>query len=310
MKPEPKNIPDLVSIIYASYNRKNDLLNALRDIQHQTYQNLEIIVVDNGSTDGTAEAIKTQYPSLHLIELEENLGCPSGRNVGMRVASGEFIATLDDDAELEPTAIEKAVNLLKKHPDVAIVTGKVINTESNQAEYWQFNSDPAYMDKYFFTYYFGELCSLLRKSALDQVGLYPDNFFRQSENRDLGNRILDAGYKILYFPDFLVFHNGGSKSLLEYYYEYRNKLFIYIKQYHIRRIFFLSIPLSCLYFYRFLKYRQPLLIFKAWKDLINEWPVLMNERRVLRNTTIKNINQLKKYVHNLPRYYSKVSFKP
>lgn len=302
------NVPGLVSIVYASYNRKHDLLNALRDIQKQTYQSLEIIVVDNGSTDGTSEAIKLEFPDVHLIELKENLGCPSGRNVGMRVARGQFVTTLDDDAELEPTSIEKAVALLSRHPDIAVLTGKVINSQTKQPEYWQFKSDPAYIDKCFYTYYFGELCSIFRKSVLDEVGLYPDNFFRQCENRDLGNRILDSGHKILYFPDFLVYHSGGPKTLMEYYYEYRNKIYIYVKQYPWYRTLFLVVPLTFLYSLRFLGHRQPFLLGKAWKDIILEFPNLLKERRVLKKTTLRNMKRLKKSVHNLPKFYSNVRF--
>ncbi len=304
-----KFVHGLVSVIYATYNRRNDILNALDDLQKQTYNNLEVIVVDNGSTDGTVEAIKKQFTDVTLIALDKNLGCPSGRNVGIRKAKGEFIITLDDDAETEPNAIENGVNIMKDNPDIGVLSGKVITFDTKKPEHWFYNSPIEFIDKSYYTYFFVELSSLLRKKVLDEVGLYPDNFFRQYECRDLGNRILDAGYKIVHTPVILIYHKGPPISLSELYYNYRNSLYIYIKQYPIFQLVTQGIGLTGLFFMHFVKHKKPFLLLKAWHEVIRESRYLLESRKVLKPGTIKYIKQLKKYVNKLPKYYTKVQFR-
>ncbi len=305
-----KNIPDrLVSVVYATFNRRELILEALENLKKQTHQNIEIIVVDNGSSDGTSEAVKQQFPDIRLIQLPENLGCPGGRNVGIRVAKGEYIITLDDDAISDPHLIENGLNVLQDNPDIGVVFGKIINYHTEQYEEWLKKWPASYIDKSFFTYIFQEGCSLIRKKVFDEVGVYPENFFIQFENRDLGNRVIDAGYKILYYPPMIIYHKGNPKSTSEFFYAYRNSLYLYIKQYPYLRLFKYASALTCLYIYKFLKVKKIHLLPKAWYEVIKESKQLFKQRKVLKKSTIKEIDRLRKCVNNLNQYYSKIAFK-
>lgn len=299
----------LVSIVYATYNRKTDILSALEDLKKQTYNNFEIIVVDNGSKDGTSEAIKTNFPTAKIIGLKENLGCPAGRNIGIREANGEFIMTLDDDAISEPTLIERGATILRNNPDIGIVSGKILTHGTNQIESWDKKWSTEFIDNSFFTYIFQEGCSLIRKKVFDEVGVYPENFFIQFENRDLGNRVIDAGYKILYYPPMIIYHKGNPKSTSEFFYAYRNSLYLYIKQYPYLRLFKYASALTGLYIYKFLKVNKIHLLPKAWYEVIKESKQLFKQRKVLKKSTIKEIDRLRKCVNNLNQYYSKIAFK-
>jgi len=298
----------LVSVIYATFNRRKLILEALADLRKQTYKNIEVIVVDNGSTDGTANAIEKQFPGVTLIKLKENIGCPSGRNVGIRAAHGEYIMTLDDDAFSEPTLIEKGVYILKNYPQIGIVYGKIFTYPSMQIENWNNRSSSEFSSKSFFTYSFSEGGSLIRKKVLDEVGMYPENFFRQFENRDLGNRILNAGYRLLYYPRMVLYHKGTPAGTSELYYSYRNLIYLYIKQYPVARLIAYLMGLTGLFFIKFTKQGQTHLLVKAWFDIIKETKILLQQRNTLKKETIKEINRLRKCVNNLPNFYSEVAF--
>ena len=103
----------LVSVIIVTWNRKDDILDALNALVRQTYKNLEIIVVDNGSSDGTSNEIKKKYPNCNLIILSSNLGCEEGFNVGMVNSNGDILIFLDSDAYFEDDGIFKIIEKFK-----------------------------------------------------------------------------------------------------------------------------------------------------------------------------------------------------
>ena len=111
MKEEKKG---LVSVIFATMNRKDDLIKCIKSIKNSTYKNVEIIIVDNGSTDGSQELVKKLFPEVILIESELNLGVPVAFNKCLEKASGEYILRLDDDVLLKENAIELLVEELNK----------------------------------------------------------------------------------------------------------------------------------------------------------------------------------------------------
>ena len=118
----------LVSIIIVTWNRKDDVLESVRSVYVQDYPEFEVIVVDNASTDGTAEALREAYPQVRVIELGQNVGASGGRNYGIEVAGGEIIFTLDSDASLQKDTLERVVRKLKEEPDVGILSCKFINS--------------------------------------------------------------------------------------------------------------------------------------------------------------------------------------
>ena len=109
----------LVSIIVPTFNRCQFLRRALHSITGQTYQNIEVIVIDDGSTDKTAEMIKEEFPHIHYI-FQSNAGVSRARNKGIESAKGEWIAFLDSDDEWLPTKLDNQINLLTANSDYKI----------------------------------------------------------------------------------------------------------------------------------------------------------------------------------------------
>ena len=98
----------LVSIIIVNWNRKEDLLFVLKKIhEDNTYENIEVIIVDNGSDDGSIIEVPKKYPNFKYINLSSNLGCEEGYNIGVLNSSGEILIYLDSDAYIEKGGIKK-----------------------------------------------------------------------------------------------------------------------------------------------------------------------------------------------------------
>ncbi len=117
-----------VSVVIPTYNRAHVVGRAVQSVLHQTYQNFEIIIVDDGSTDGTSERVALFHdPRLFYVRLEENCGCGAARNMGIEASRGDYVAFLDSDDEWLPEKLEKQVRLLERsEPSVGIVyTGYV-----------------------------------------------------------------------------------------------------------------------------------------------------------------------------------------
>lgn len=113
---------NLVSVIIPTYNRSNSLTVSLNSITNQTYKNIELIVIDDNSSDNTKEIINSlEIPNLKFIIHEKNLGAPAARNTGIKNCTGDFIAFMDDDDMWHPEKIERQLNYLIQNPEADAV---------------------------------------------------------------------------------------------------------------------------------------------------------------------------------------------
>ena len=125
----------LVSVVLPTHNRAELLPRAIDSVISQTYDHFELIIVDDGSTDKTADVVgRYEDPRVTLIRLAENQGAPGARNIGIRSSTGEFIAFLDSDDEWYPTKLEKQVNLIESAPALvgAVGSGREIRIDQDQ----------------------------------------------------------------------------------------------------------------------------------------------------------------------------------
>ena len=209
-----------LSFIIITYNRPADMLELLQNIS--TLDNAaellqEVIVVNNCSTEdysAVKEYIKTmpQLP-VNYVDAHENLGVARGRNFALQKSMAPIAIMLDDDAVMGNK--DCLVNLVKEFEttntvrEKAIVSFKVLYYENGQM---QVNALPhkqfdAYKDKSFFeTYYFAGGAHAVKKSVMEQLGLYPSDFFYGMEEYDLSYRLLDAGYSIVYSDKVVMLH--------------------------------------------------------------------------------------------------------
>jgi GT2 family glycosyltransferase len=184
----------VVSIILATHNRRETLLDTLEKLQSPFLCRVdrEVIVVDNASTDGTAAIVADRYPDLRFIRSVNNLGA-CAKNLALPLAAGEFIIFLDDDSYPEPGAIDAMVRQFQSDPKLGAISFAVTLPDGA-------GECSAYP-----TVFIG--CGVgLRKSALDEVGGLPDDFFMQAEEYDLSLRLLAAGWRVRRCPDLRVHH--------------------------------------------------------------------------------------------------------
>lgn len=196
-------ICNLVSIFILNWNRKEEACRAIESAINQTYLNKEIIVVDNGSTDGSVEFIQQKYPNIKCFQLDKNYGCPGGRNRGLSYCSGDFIFFCDNDGVLHSKAVENAVNCILQDEKIAVVTGFVKDFKNElEIDTFYILPQPSFKE----TNLFQGGISLHRKSIYLYTGNYPDDYMYGGEETYLSYRILDAGYKIVKSEQVVLWH--------------------------------------------------------------------------------------------------------
>lgn len=189
----------LVSVVFLAYNRRDALSVSLRrmlDDSGYPAARLEVIVVDNASTDGTAEAVAGEFPQVRVIRSPENLGAP-GWNLGFAVARGDYVLILDDDAYLRPGALEAAVRAAQAE-DAGLVSFSVVSSFDEQH---RLNDD---WNTGLLSYW--GCAALLSAPALRAVGGYDPDIFIWANEAELTMRLLDAGFRHLYLPDLEAIH--------------------------------------------------------------------------------------------------------
>ena len=217
--------PAKVSAGILTFNRKDAVLKAIQSVYDQGWPNLEVVVVDSASTDGTAEAIRAQYPAVKLVCLPRNLGCPGGRNHIYANCTGDYIVNVDDDGYLGPDALRKVVAAFETDPQIGVVSMRLIYIDDPQAG--RVMSEQAQEVGSFW----GGV-SAFRRSMLAQTGLYPEDFFLFAEEGYLALRVMEAGYKIVSCPDAIMWHPSGGNSSVGTrwdYYRWRNPLLVVLR---------------------------------------------------------------------------------
>jgi GT2 family glycosyltransferase len=217
-------------------------------LQAQTYPSLEIVVVDNGSTDGSQRLIEEHYPRVRLLALDRNLGLTGGNNVGFRRARGEILISLNNDTEAHPGFVEALVAALQQHPQAGMAASKMLLFDQRDtlhsagdgygADGIPFNRGVWQRDEGQFDnsdWIFGGCGGAVayRRAMLDDVGLFDESFFMYCEDVDLNWRAQLAGWKCWYTPEAIVYHKlsatGGGP--IASYYTGRNTLWVIAKNY-------------------------------------------------------------------------------
>ena len=239
----------LVSVVIANFNGRELLGECLESLRHQTYSACEVIVVDNGSTDGSGEWLSEHFPEVKLVRLPSNRGFAGGSNAGIAVARGEFVAILNNDTVVAPTCLEELVRVAADQPDVGMVAAKLL--------FWNqpniINSTGIAIDRVGIAWdrYGGQLdesdeatvdvfgpcgaAALYRRAMLDDVGAFDEDFFCYLEDVDLAWRARLAGWRCLSAPKARVIHHHSATSVenspFKRYHLGRNKVWLIAKNY-------------------------------------------------------------------------------
>lgn len=204
-------MPDpCVSIVIATWNRKADILRTLGRVLEETSPTREVIVVDNGSTDGTSGAIRSQYPGVKLIEPGDNLGHTGGQNLGVGHAQANYVALLDDDSYPEQESLTKACRLLDECPGVGAVAANVFVPTTAVWEAHRFFKSVPDVPKD--VPWFMGCGVILRRDLFNHLGGYSSHYQNYWDDQELSFRILNAGYRIVLHPGALVVHEATAAN--------------------------------------------------------------------------------------------------
>ncbi len=241
-----KNSLPLLSIIIPHYNGAHHLPPCFSALRGQTYPHLEIILVDNGSTDESVAVTRRNFPEVEIIELGRNLGLTGAINRGIARASGEVIVSLNNDTEAAPGWAEALVDALQAHPEAGIVASKMLLFDRRDTLHsagdgfgldgiplnrgvWQ--KDEGQFDRD--TYIFGGCGGAVayRREMLAEIGLFDEDLFMYLEDVDLNWRAQLAGYRAVFAPQAVVYHrlSATGGGVIASYYTGRNTIFVLAK---------------------------------------------------------------------------------
>jgi GT2 family glycosyltransferase len=237
----------LISVVIPNLNGKRYLHDCLSSLALQTCKDFEVIVVDNGSSDGSTDYLRSNFPWVKILEKKENLGFAAGTNCGIRAARGDLILTLNNDTKANMNFIEfltkpmsdRSVGMCASKmlfPDGKINSTGICLSRSGAAwDRGMLEPDQGQYD--FQEEVFGPCAGagLYRKEMLNEIGLFDEDFFLYMEDVDLAFRGRLAGWKCIYVPEATVYHHhGGTASFgsdLAVYYGNRNVIWYPIKDF-------------------------------------------------------------------------------
>ncbi len=216
----------MVSVIVVNWNRRALLAACLGLLARQDFRDFEVIVVDNGSTDGSVELLRgPQFAPLRVIENPRNVGYCAANNQGIRAARGRYIALLNNDAEPAAAWLGELVAALESRPEVGMAASKILLSEDHhiidKAGHLIYpdgqnrgrgtgERDQGQYDRLEETAWPDGCAALYRKSMLEVVGGFDEDFFAYADDAELGLRARIAGWGCLYVPTAVVYHHLGS----------------------------------------------------------------------------------------------------
>ncbi|MHB1187329.1 glycosyltransferase [Thiobacillus sp.] len=237
-----------IAIVVLNWNGKEDTLECLTSIGKLDYPNYEVIVVDNGSTDDSVDAIRTKFPKFSVLETRKNLGYAGGNNVGIRQAleqGAEFILVLNNDTVVSPQLLDKLVSAAAQHPDAGFLGPRLLyydrpekvwfdganwNTSIN---YFRYPGQNAHASSLSLTDHETDyVCGaalFVRATTARQIGLMDERYFLVWEEVDWCYRAREAGWRSIVVPQATLLHKvgvsfGGEDSPLRTYFAIRNEL--------------------------------------------------------------------------------------
>ena len=245
----------LISVVVLNWNGYQVLDNCLRSLYDQTYRPLEIIVVDNASTDGSVDFVRQKFQDVNLIVNEKNLGFGGGNNIGIRASRGQYIMILNNDTRLDPKCVEELKRsiekdksygacaskiLLENEPDIIDGVGIVVCPDGLSFGRGRLEKRDRY-DEEEEIFFASDCACLYRREMLEDIGLYDEDFFAYADETDMGWRAQLAGWKCIYSPKAIVYHlhstsSGGRYSSFKAFLVERNRIWVALKNFPISLI--------------------------------------------------------------------------
>ena len=241
-----------LSIIIVNWNTRDLLIQCLESIFRTAGEvDLEVFVVDNGSTDGSGRAVKERFPDVKVIENQRNVGFAKANNQALRISGGKYLLLLNPDAQVKGKVIEELISFMEAHSRVGISGGQLLNLngfkQNSIANFpslttellnksllrWLLPkkfpgkerdySEPIEVDSVI------GACLMVRRDAMEQVGLLDEDYFLFLEETDWCYRMRRAGWRVYHVPQAEVYHFQGKSAEKE---KKRAKVQYYRSRYH------------------------------------------------------------------------------
>lgn len=234
-----------------NYDGREMLAGALPSITAQDYHSYEVVVVDNGSSDGSVDYLRREWPAVRVVELASNRGVTAALNAMLDAAAGsELVALLNNDLELEPDWLALLAGVLDDHPRSAAATGKLLRfsersviDRAGDELHWSSaaygrgagEADQGQYEAAGEVFSVGGAAALYRIAAFDRVGRFDEDFFAYLEDVDWGFRARLAGYEARYEPAAVGYHHGGATlgavNPFSLFHLRRNQIWLVVKNY-------------------------------------------------------------------------------
>ena len=278
----------LVTVNILSFNRKDELKITLIKVFEQDYRNIEVIVVDNASTDGSPEMIKKEFNSVNLIRLTKNMGI-AGWNEGLKISKGKYILILDDDAYPEKQSILLSVKELENNPIIGAISFNIYNILQNKKIYrfpggWL---PPDNIEQCSWHYVIG--CAFVIKKSLFTNNLFPSGYFICLHELPIVRYLIVNNNIIFYNRNIVAYHlNQSSNGLnpLKEYYHYRNLLNF--------ALWNIALPLNLFYGIRIIIFFLTRSIKKGWFQ--NYIRALFHQTKNLQGYKLRKMNKAERNV--------------
>src|SRR5271157_262731 len=232
-----------VSVVIPSLDGEKLLPVVLESLRLQTFQDFDVVVVDNGSKDHSLELLKSRYPEVLVVALQRNLGFAGAVNRGIEASASEFVSVLNNDIELDPRWLEELHTTLIEHPEAGAagpkmmmyfernrinILGLRLNRTGEVELIGAGEDDHGQYDQMRYVFGVSAGAALYRRKMFDEIGLFDEQFFANYEDADLAFRAQLAGYKALYVPAAVAYHMVGStirrRKYLSTYLNNRNRI--------------------------------------------------------------------------------------
>lgn len=218
---------DRLTAVVLTYDRRDLLDVILPSVERQTLRDMRVLVVDNGSRDGSAAYVRERWPAFDVLELPENIGVAAALNRGVVAVQSEYVALLNNDLELEPNYLELLVRSLDRHPEAASAIGKMLSFHDRTrfdgaGDIFMWSGiathrgvgelDAGQYDRADAVFAPCAGAAVYRRSCFDVVGLFDEDFFAYLEDADWGLRAQLAGFSARYEPAAVCYHMGSATT--------------------------------------------------------------------------------------------------
>lgn len=290
-----------VSVVIPTWNGADLLLDALASLETQRFRDFEVIVVDNGSTDGTEARVEERHPGTRFVRFEENRGFAAAVNAGIRAAGGEVIVLMNNDTEADPGWLEALVAALDAYPDVGSCASKMLRHDDRTRidaagdkmslradQIGHLEPDGPWYDEYRYVLSACAGAAAYRRGVFDRAGLFDERFQSYLEDVDLGIRAQLTGFRCLYVPDAVIYHIGSATasrmSEFKLFLLLRNSLFLFFQYMPLRTILRFGPYMSIWPVHHAIWAGEPIRIaLRAMAGFVRHLPAVLGRRRWVRS---------------------------